>query len=182
MSKIVSGVSVFTLGFSVNPNFKYSFQFWTNPARTPASIVTVLPPSSWTWVTLRMHSGRRNSFPLLTSYFDNAACADDSKKVRIEMEKMMEPMVEEDITNFTLAYSTNILLCNTKMQLLHGEKCGLLGGNSSGKTTLIWSIANNHVEDFSSSRTVGAVFVMVDIQRKQINMSCIEGVFIHEHI
>jgi ATPase subunit of ABC transporter with duplicated ATPase domains len=54
----------------------------------------------------------------------------------------MEPTVEEDVTDFTLAYSTHILLCNTKMQLPHGEKCGLLGGNSSGKTTLIWSIAN----------------------------------------
>ena len=129
-----------------------------------------------------MHSGRRNSFPLLASYFDTAACTDGSKNVCIEMEKMKEPKVEEDITDFTLTYSTNILLCNTKMRLPHGEKCGLLGGNSSGKTTLIWSIANNQVEDFSSSRTIGAVFVMVDIQRKQSHTSCIEDVFIDKHI
>ena len=38
---------------------------------------------------------------------------------------------------FTLAYGTKILLHNTTMRLKRGHKYGLLGGNDSGKTTLM---------------------------------------------
>jgi elongation factor 3 len=47
---------------------------------------------------------------------------------------------------FTLAYGTKILLHNTSMRLMRGAKYGLLGGNESGKTTLMRAIANGSVE------------------------------------
>ena len=59
----------------------------------------------------------------------------------------------EELCNcqFTLAYGTKILLHNTSMRLKRGAKYGLLGGNESGKTTLMRAIANGSVE-------VGRVF------------------------
>ena len=38
---------------------------------------------------------------------------------------------------FTLAYGSKVLLHNTKLKLKRGHKYGLLGGNDSGKTTLM---------------------------------------------
>merc|ERR1719203_2752432 len=69
---------------------------------------------------------------------------------KLEAEPMMVVVEEDDEEddaeelcncNFTLAYGTKILLHNTKMRLLRGKKYGLLGGNDSGKTTLMRSIA-----------------------------------------
>jgi elongation factor 3 len=134
---------------------------------------------------------KKNLSPLFASYFDGAACADSIEKVRVEAEKMMEPVVEDDEEDdadelcnctFTLAYGTKILLHNTKMRLLRGKKYGLLGGNDSGKTTLMRSIANNQVEGFPDSSTVRTVFVEADIQGEQSHLSCIEYVFIDEKI
>ena len=62
----------------------------------------------------------------------------------------------EELCNcqFTLAYGTKILLHNTVMRLKRGAKYGLLGGNDSGKTTLMRSIANGSVEGFPDASTV----------------------------
>ena len=49
---------------------------------------------------------------------------------------------------FTLAYGSKVLLHNTKLKLKRGYKYGLLGGNDSGKTTLMRSIANEQVDGF----------------------------------
>lgn len=134
---------------------------------------------------------KKNLSPLLLSYFDEATVTANIEKVRIEAEKMMEPVVEEDEEDdadelcnctFTLAYGTKILLHNTKMRLLRGKKYGLLGGNDSGKTTLMRSIANNQVEGFPDSSTVRTVFVEADIQGEQSHLSCIDYVFIDEKI
>ena len=134
---------------------------------------------------------KKNLSPLFLSYFDEASVTANIEKVRIEAEKMMEPVIEEDEEDdadelcnctFTLAYGTKILLHNTKMRLLRGKKYGLLGGNDSGKTTLMRSIANNQVEGFPDSSTVRTVFVEADIQGEQSHLSCIDYVFIDEKI
>jgi elongation factor 3 len=134
---------------------------------------------------------KKNLSPLFSSFFDASSCAENIEKVRVEAEKMMEPVVEEDEEDdadelcnctFTLAYGTKILLHNTKMRLLRGKKYGLLGGNDSGKTTLMRSIANNQVEGFPDSSDVRTVFVEADIQGEQSHLSCIEYVFIDEKI
>lgn len=134
---------------------------------------------------------KKNLSPLFLSYFDEATVTANIEKVRIEAEKMMEPVVEEDEEDdadelcnctFTLAYGTKILLHNTKMRLLRGKKYGLLGGNDSGKTTLMRSIANNQVEGFPDSSTVRTVFVEADIQGEQSHLSCIDYVFVDEKI
>merc|ERR1712238_618079 len=103
---------------------------------------------------------------------------------------MMEIPEEEDEDDaeelcnckFTLAYGTKILLHNTKMRLLRGKKYGLLGGNDSGKTTLMRSIANNSVEGFPDCNDVRTVFVEADIQGEQSHLSCIEYIFVDPKI
>jgi len=111
--------------------------------------------------------------------------------VRVEAEKMMEIPEEEDDDDdaeelcnctFTLAYGTKILLHNTKMKLKRGKRYGLLGGNDSGKTTLMRSIANNQVEGFPDTSEVRTVFVEADIQGEQSHLSCIDYVLIDEKI
>ncbi|KAL9182685.1 hypothetical protein ACHAXT_013337 [Thalassiosira profunda] len=127
---------------------------------------------------------KKNISPTLGNYYDAAKCEADIEKVRVEAEKMMEIPEEEDEEDdaeelcncqFTLAYGTKILLHNTKMKLLRGKKYGLLGGNDSGKTTLMRSIANNQVEGFPDSNEVRTVFVEADIQGEQSHLSCIES-------
>jgi len=127
---------------------------------------------------------KKNLSPTFASYYDAAKCEESIEKVRVAAEAMMEPVEEEDIEdgdelcncNFTLAYGTKILLHNTKMRLLRGNKYGLLGGNDSGKTTLMRSIANNQVEGFPDSSDVRTVFVEADIQGEQSHLSCIDYV------
>jgi len=110
---------------------------------------------------------------------------------RVEAEKMMEIPEEDDededaeeLCNcqFTLAYGTKILLHNTKMRLKRGLRYGLLGGNDSGKTTLMRSIANNQVEGFPDVTEVRTVFVEADIQGEQSHLSCVDYVLVDEKI
>jgi len=134
---------------------------------------------------------KKNILPVFTSYFDAATSEANIEKVRVEAEKMV--VVEEEFDDeddseelcncqFTLAYGTKILLHNTKMRLLRGKNYGLLGGNDSGKTTLMRSIANNQVEGFPDTGDVRCVFVEADIQGEQSHLSCIDYVFVDEKI
>jgi len=134
---------------------------------------------------------KKNILSTFTGYYDEATAEANIEKVRVEAEKMMEIVEEEDEEDdaeelcnclFTLAYGTKILLHNTKMRLLRGKKYGLLGGNDSGKTTLMRSIANNQVEGFPDSNDVRTVFVEADIQGEQSHLSCIEYVFVDPKI
>merc|ERR1719273_2736226 len=113
------------------------------------------------------------------------------EQVRVEAEAMMEIPEEEDEDDdaeelcncqFTLAYGTKILLHNTKMRLKRGKRYGLLGGNDSGKTTLMRSIANNQVEGFPDTSEVRTVFVEADIQGEQSHLSCVDYVSIDPSI
>ena len=98
-----------------------------------------------------------------------------------EMVKFVPPVDEdaddgEELCNcqFTLAYGTKILLHNTSMRLLRGHKYGLLGGNDSGKTTLMRAIANGSVEGFPDAADVRTVFVEADIMGELSHLSCID--------
>jgi elongation factor 3 len=98
-----------------------------------------------------------------------------------EMVKFIVPPDEdeddsEELCNcqFTLAYGTKILLHNTTMRLKRGAKYGLLGGNDSGKTTLMRAIANGSVEGFPDPAEVRTVFVEADIMGELSHLSCIE--------
>jgi elongation factor 3 len=134
---------------------------------------------------------RKNIFSTFAPYFEEHKVEDSIEKVRLQAEKMMEVVEDEDEEDdaeelcncqFTLAYGTKILLHNTKMRLLRGKKYGLLGGNDSGKTTLMRSIANNQVEGFPDSNEVRTVFVEADIQGEQSHLSCIEYIFVDPKI
>jgi len=98
-----------------------------------------------------------------------------------EMTKPMAPKEDDDDTAeelcnclFTLAYGTKILLHNTTMRLKRGAKYGLLGGNDSGKTTLMRAIANGSVEGFPDPTTVRTVFVEADILGELSHLSCVD--------
>ena len=90
----------------------------------------------------------------------------------------------EELCNcqFTLAYGTKILLHNTTMRLKRGHKYGLLGGNDSGKTTLMRSIANGSVEGFPDPTTVRTVFVEADIQGELSHLSCVDYIMMDERL
>jgi elongation factor 3 len=116
-----------------------------------------------------------------------AAAAEKGLKVIMEKaeEMMREPEAETETEEgevlcdckFTLAYGTKILLHNTQMKLIRGKNYGLLGGNDSGKTTLMRSIANGSVEGFPDRSEVRTVFVEADIQGELSHLSCIDYIF-----
>jgi ATPase subunit of ABC transporter with duplicated ATPase domains len=83
---------------------------------------------------------------------------------------------------FTLAFGTKILLHNTKLKLKRGYRYGLLGGNDSGKTTLMRSIANEQVEGFPPSTEVRTVFVEADISPDLSDLTCVQYVLNNERI
>jgi elongation factor 3 len=83
---------------------------------------------------------------------------------------------------FTLAYGTKILLHNTTMKLKRGAKYGLLGGNDSGKTTLMRSIANGSVEGFPDPAEVKTVFVEADILGELSHLSCVDYIMADERL
>jgi elongation factor 3 len=134
---------------------------------------------------------KKNVASQFAGYFDAAKSEEAVEKVRLEAEKMLDVPDEDDEEDdaeelcncqFTLAYGTKILLHNTKMKLKRGKRYGLLGGNDSGKTTLMRSIANNQVEGFPDTDSVRTVFVEADIQGEQSHLSCIDYVFVDEKI
>jgi len=134
---------------------------------------------------------KKNIVPLFKSYFDAAKSEAAIEKVRADAESLLEVPEEDDDEDdaeelcnctFTLAYGTKILLHNTKMKLKRGKRYGLLGGNDSGKTTLMRSIAQNQVEGFPDTNSVRTVFVESDIQGEQSHLSCIDYVFHDEKI
>ncbi|KAJ2993188.1 translational elongation factor EF-1 alpha [Globomyces sp. JEL0801] len=110
------------------------------------------------------------------------ACIDELRKDCQAMVKplpskddqMDDPALELCNCQFTLAYGTKILLHNAKLKLLRGAKYGLLGGNDSGKTTLMRAIANGSVEGFPDPSEVKTVFVEADILGELSHLSCVD--------
>ncbi|RYZ13579.1 MAG: ABC-F family ATP-binding cassette domain-containing protein, partial [Myxococcaceae bacterium] len=113
-----------------------------------------------------------------------AAVEDLVNKLRVECREMAKPLEPKDDDDdsgeelcncqFTLAYGTKILLHNTTMRLKRGAKYGLLGGNESGKTTLMRAIANGSVEGFPDPSLVRTVFVEADILGELSHLSCVD--------
>ena len=68
------------------------------------------------------------------------------------------------------------------MKLKRGKKYGLLGGNDSGKSTLMRAIANNQIEGFPDTNEVRTDFVEADIKGEQSHLSCIDYVHVTEEI
>ena len=75
---------------------------------------------------------------------------------------------------FTLAYGSKVLLHNTKLKLKRGYKYGLLGGNDSGKTTLMRAIANEQVDGFPPASELRTVFVEADIIGELSDLPCVD--------
>lgn len=107
-----------------------------------------------------------------------------TEELRKECKEMVKPLPDKDDDDdgaellcncqFTLAYGTKILLHNTTMRLKRGAKYGLLGGNESGKTTLMRAIANGAVEGFPDPTVVRTVFVEADILGELSHLSCVD--------
>jgi elongation factor 3 len=120
----------------------------------------------------------------LTPLAGAEAAKEATKTLRLECRELGKPIevAEEDddgaevLCNcqFTLAYGTKILLHNTTMKLKRGHKYGLLGGNESGKTTLMRAIANGSVEGFPDASEVRTVFVEADILGELSHLSCVD--------
>lgn len=109
------------------------------------------------------------------------ACIDSLRQTCSSMTKPLADNDEEGDDaqelcncNFTLAYGTKILLHNTSMRLKRGAKYGLLGGNDSGKTTLMRAIANGTVEGFPDPSEVRTVFVEADILGELSHLTCVD--------
>lgn len=83
---------------------------------------------------------------------------------------------------FTLAYGSKILLHNTDIKLMRGKRYGLLGGNDSGKTTLMRSIAAGQIDGFPPIDEVRTVFVESDIQGELSDLPCIKYIFSDQSI
>ena len=100
----------------------------------------------------------------LSPYMAAFADAGKTKSVCETLATKLSKVVEEEEAaedaevlcdcKFTLAYGSKILLHNTKMKLHRGRRYGLLGGNDSGKTTLMRAISNNQVDGFPGNRGV----------------------------
>jgi elongation factor 3 len=75
---------------------------------------------------------------------------------------------------FTLAYGSKVLLHNTKLKLKRGHKYALLGGNDSGKTSLMRAIANEQVEGFPPASELRTVFVEADIIGELSDLPCVD--------
>jgi elongation factor 3 len=125
------------------------------------------------WVQIKAALGV-NSFD---SEAFSAECKEMVKMILVEED---DEDTSEELCNcqFTLAYGTKILLHNTIMKLKRGHKYGLLGGNDSGKTTLMRSIANGSVEGFPDSNEVKTVFVEADIQGELSHLPCIDYIML----
>merc|ERR1740136_335641 len=95
---------------------------------------------------------------------------------------MMRTILKNCATVLSLLHMVPRFYFNTKMRLKRGKVYGLLGGNDSGKSTLMRAIANNQVEGFPDTNEVRTVFVEADIQGEQSHLSCIEYIFVDEKI
>ena len=101
--------------------------------------------------------------PLAKLYFTDAVEAEEDDDAELLCD-----------CKFTLAYGSKVLLHNTKLKLRRGHKYGLLGGNDSGKTTLMRSIANEQVDGFPPASELRTVFVEADIIGELSDLPCVD--------
>lgn len=109
-------------------------------------------------------------------------CDAMTKPLVLKDDEVDDPALDLCNCTFTLAYGTKILLHNSTMKLKRGAKYGLLGGNDSGKTTLMRAIANGSVEGFPDPSDVRTVFVEADIMGELSHLSCVDYVMADERL
>lgn len=76
-------------------------------------------------------------------------------------------------TCFSLAYGSKFLLDKTNLRLLNGHIYGICGKNGTGKSTLIRSIANGHLENFPFSENLKISFVESNFETQLSNQDII---------
>jgi elongation factor 3 len=158
------------------------------PAATPDSDIPIAHIGHMCCSLMSLRKFESSDWEEVTRYLTplagTAASIEATEALRVECKEMMKPLPMADDDDdaaellcdcqFTLAYGTKILLHNTTMRLKRGAKYGLLGGNDSGKTTLMRSIANGSVEGFPDPTTVRTVFVEADILGELSHLSCVD--------
>ncbi|TPX62487.1 hypothetical protein SpCBS45565_g06984 [Spizellomyces sp. 'palustris'] len=84
----------------------------------------------------------------------------------------------EELCNceFSLAYGGMILLNNTKLRLVRGQRYGLCGPNGVGKSTLMRAIANGQLEGFPPADELKTVFVEHTLQAEDADLSVLDFV------
>jgi len=116
-----------------------------------------------------------------------AACASLVEKwasYEADNQEAVEVEEGEELCNckFTLAYGSKVLLHNTDLRLIRGKRYGLLGGNDSGKSTLLRAIANHQIDGFPPESDLRTVLVEADIQGEMSHLACLDYVVEDERI
>jgi len=159
---------------------------WEGPAGVAADFASQVMCSLCDAACFKEKEWDANLLPYLTPFASKDKLAAPLKALLDQCLIDMTPEEEdeevedaEELCNckFTLAYGTKILLHNTDLKLLRGKRYGLLGGNDSGKTTLMRAIANGQVDGFPPIDEVRTVFVEADIQGELSDLTCIEYIF-----
>lgn len=124
--------------------------------------------------------------PYLSAFTGEAAAKDVAKATLAKCEKAQEEKPQElddeegeDLCNceFSLGYGAKILMNNARMHLKRGKRYGLCGGNGTGKSTLMRSIANGQVENFPPKDQLRTVYVEHDIDGSLSELSVVEFIF-----
>lgn len=108
-----------------------------------------------------------------------------------ELDKLRQKALEhvdeeegEELCNceFSLAYGGMILLNNTKLRLIRGQRYGLCGPNGVGKSTLMRAIANGQLEGFPPADELKTVFVEHNLQAEDADLSVLDFVLADENM
>ncbi|TPX61904.1 hypothetical protein PhCBS80983_g00784 [Powellomyces hirtus] len=109
--------------------------------------------------------------PLLAHYI-----AMDKLRQKTGKEEDLEEGEELCNCEFSLAYGGMILLNNTKMRLVRGQRYGLCGPNGAGKSTLMRAIANGQLDGFPPADELKTVFVEHNLQAEDADLSVLDFV------
>ncbi|KAI8819303.1 P-loop containing nucleoside triphosphate hydrolase protein [Fimicolochytrium jonesii] len=105
-------------------------------------------------------------------------------KLRQKEGKVEDLEEGEELCNceFSLAYGGMILLNNTKLRLIRGQRYGLCGPNGVGKSTLMRAIANGQLDGFPPADELKTVFVEHTLQAEDADLSVLDFVLAAEHM
>ncbi|KAJ3171897.1 translational elongation factor EF-1 alpha [Geranomyces variabilis] len=113
--------------------------------------------------------------PLLAHYV-----AMDKLRQKVGKEEDLEEGEELCNCEFSLAYGGMILLNNTKMRLVRGQRYGLVGPNGAGKSTLMRAIANGQLDGFPPADELKTVFVEHNLQAEDADLSVLDFILAGE--
>ncbi|KAJ3006801.1 translational elongation factor EF-1 alpha [Thoreauomyces humboldtii] len=115
--------------------------------------------------------------PLLAHYV-----AMDKLREKVGKEEDLEEGEELCNCEFSLAYGGMILLNNTKLRLVRGQRYGLVGPNGAGKSTLMRAIANGQLDGFPPADELKTVFVEHNLQSEDADLSVLDFILSAEHM